>query len=252
MSGIAHDGGSPVGVVPEVHRAVLLVDRPDPQPLRAVGRVLVRDRHVDAVGAPLPPVVRAGHAVAGDLAAVADVGAEVRAVRLEHVQLAAVAPVGDEVLAEVAQRHGPPGRGSRPTSRSGTSRSAARCTEPPSATLLDSGVGRLDHGVSRRSTLIRVASGGRCDPARCAGDHTHLPRRAAERPGSRPAHVAGRCVPAAGGPRPAARSGRAARARGGGRPRRAAPGVRPAPAEPAGHARSRRGLAARRHVPGGR
>ena len=51
-------------------------------------------------------MVRAGDAVAGHLAAVADVGAEVRAVGLHDVQAAVLAPVGRQVLAEVAQGHG--------------------------------------------------------------------------------------------------------------------------------------------------
>ena len=42
--------------------------------------------------------------VADDLAAVADVRAEVLAVRFEHVQLAGLVAIGDEILAEVVQR----------------------------------------------------------------------------------------------------------------------------------------------------
>ena len=91
------------GVVPHEHQPVLLHDRPDAERLRAVGLVLVGDGGVVAVGAPLPPVERALHAVADDLAAVADVGAEVLAVGLQDVQLAVLVAPGHEVLAEVLQ-----------------------------------------------------------------------------------------------------------------------------------------------------
>ena len=47
---------------------------------------------------------RALDAVADHLAAVADVGAEVFAVRFQDVQLAGLVAVGDQILAEVLQR----------------------------------------------------------------------------------------------------------------------------------------------------
>src|SRR5690606_26388787 len=54
--------------------------------------------------------VGALHALPGHPAAVADVRAEVGAVRVEDVQVAAVTPVGRQLLAEVAEGHGAAGR----------------------------------------------------------------------------------------------------------------------------------------------
>jgi hypothetical protein len=49
-------------------------------------------------------VERTLDAVSDDLAAMADVGAEVPAVTRQHVQLAKLVPVGHQILAEVPQR----------------------------------------------------------------------------------------------------------------------------------------------------
>ena len=57
-----------------------------------------------AVGVELPAVERALDLAALDRAAVAEVGAEVRAERVLHVGLAVLVAPGDEVAAEVVER----------------------------------------------------------------------------------------------------------------------------------------------------
>ena len=75
-------------VVPHEDAVVLLDDRPLPEAVRHVRAVFVRDEAVDAVGPVAPTVIRADDAVVLDLAAVPEVGPEVRAVGVEHVELA--------------------------------------------------------------------------------------------------------------------------------------------------------------------
>ena len=91
--------------MPDEHAVVLLPDRKHPQPQRAVGPVrLIGDVSIGAVGSPAPSVERALDTVADDGAAVADVRAEVFAVRFQHMQLAVLVAVGHQILAEVVQR----------------------------------------------------------------------------------------------------------------------------------------------------
>jgi len=92
-------------VMPDEHAVVLLEHWEHPQGKCAVGPVrLVRDVSVGAVRAPAPAVERALDAVTDDLAAVADVRAEVFAVRFEYMQLTALVALGHQLLAEVLKR----------------------------------------------------------------------------------------------------------------------------------------------------
>src|SRR6202012_6254852 len=71
-----------VGLMPDEHAVVLLPDWVHPQPQYLIGPVrLVGDVPISAVGSPAPSMERALNAVADHSAAVADVGAEVLAVR---------------------------------------------------------------------------------------------------------------------------------------------------------------------------
>ena len=91
-------------MVPDEHAVVLLSDRIHPQRQRPVGTVrLIRDVTVGAVRAPAPTVERALDAVVDHLSAVADVRAEVFAVRFQNMQLTGLATVGDQIFAEVLQ-----------------------------------------------------------------------------------------------------------------------------------------------------
>ncbi|MCY1534367.1 hypothetical protein D9M68_697370 [compost metagenome] len=90
-------------VVPKEQDAVALNDVPFTHLLRNPP-LLTRDEHVLAPGVPLPAVVGAGYAVALYLAAVAQMGAHVRAVGVEHGQIAGIASKGYQVMAEVLHR----------------------------------------------------------------------------------------------------------------------------------------------------
>lgn len=96
-----------VRLVPHEHHAVLFDDRVGAQPQTAVGLVgLVRDVAVGAVAAPAPAMERAFDAVADDLAAMAQVRAEMLAVALHQMQLAVFVAPGDQVLAKVPECFG--------------------------------------------------------------------------------------------------------------------------------------------------
>ena len=93
--------------------------------LRLVSSGAVGDLDVAPGGVEAPAVERADDAGALDPPADADVGAEMRAVRLHDVDIAVVGAEGDQVPAEVAERWsarrpGSPRRGRRGTSRSGS------------------------------------------------------------------------------------------------------------------------------------
>src|ERR1700758_227216 len=76
-----------------------------PQPQRAVGSLwLVGNVSIGPVRAPPPPVERALDAVADHFAAVADVSAEVFAVRFQDVQFTALILISHQILAEVVER----------------------------------------------------------------------------------------------------------------------------------------------------
>ena len=90
-----------VGVVPGVDEAVGLGDREGPQPGLGVGAVGVGDGDVGAVAVPGPAVEGAAQAAVVE-DAVAEVGAEVRAVGLVAVQRAVAVPPEDQLGAEVA------------------------------------------------------------------------------------------------------------------------------------------------------
>ena len=83
-------------------------NRQHPQPYRAVRTLgLIGNVSIGAVGTPAPPVERALHAVADHRAAVADVSAEVFAMRLQHMQLTGLVAIGHQILAEIVQRADP-------------------------------------------------------------------------------------------------------------------------------------------------
>ena len=93
------------GLMPDEDAVVLLPNRIHPQPQHLVGPVrLVGDVSIGAVGSPAPAVKRALDAVADHGAAVADMCAEVFAVRFHHMQHALLVAVGNQILAEVVQR----------------------------------------------------------------------------------------------------------------------------------------------------
>src|SRR5271165_6924640 len=92
-------------LMPHEYAVALLAYGVHPKSQCAVGPVrLIGDVAVGAVGSPAPPVKRALDAVADHLATVADVGAEVLAVRFQDVRFTGIVTIGDEVLTEVPQR----------------------------------------------------------------------------------------------------------------------------------------------------
>ncbi len=95
--------------VPDEDDARAFDRRPATQPRRAVDRLGVGNLHVVARPVEPPAVERAGHAVLDDRAAHRDVGAEVRAVGIEHIGGAGVAAVADQPPAEVVQTDDLPG-----------------------------------------------------------------------------------------------------------------------------------------------
>ena len=105
MSGNSHCGSLPSGwnhMKMQPYCSSTGYERSRRAAIRLVG--LVRDVAVGAVRAPAPAVEGAFDAVVDDLAAVADVRAEVLAVRLQQMQVAGLVAVGDQVLAEILQR----------------------------------------------------------------------------------------------------------------------------------------------------
>src|SRR3984957_11665832 len=94
-----------VGLMPDEHAVVLLPDWVHPQPQYfVVARRLVGDIPISAVGSPAPSVERALNTVADHGAAVADVGAEMFAVRFHDVEFTLLVSVSDQILAKVMQR----------------------------------------------------------------------------------------------------------------------------------------------------
>lgn len=80
--GCVEERRSALDVVPDPDRVVAFHHRIGRHPPAAVGPLLVRDAHVAAFGVPLPTVEGALDDLVDDVAAVAEMGAEVFAVRL--------------------------------------------------------------------------------------------------------------------------------------------------------------------------
>jgi hypothetical protein len=89
--------------MPQEDTTVLLPDGPDPEALRAIRAVFVRDVTVRPVGSPTPPVVGTLHTVAFHLSAVTQVRPEVWAVRVEDVEYASFVAVRDELFPEITE-----------------------------------------------------------------------------------------------------------------------------------------------------
>jgi hypothetical protein len=89
--------------MPQEDTTVLLPDGPDPEALRAIRAVFVRDVTVRPVGSPPPPVVGALHTVAIDLSAVTKVRPEVWAVGVEDVECSTFVAVRDELFPEITE-----------------------------------------------------------------------------------------------------------------------------------------------------
>jgi hypothetical protein len=94
--------GAAVGVVPQKDQAAALARRPA---AHADARQARRIGHLDAaaVGAEAPAVKRAAQRVTLDAAALAEVGAEVRAVGLERMDAAVGRAVDDQLFVEVVE-----------------------------------------------------------------------------------------------------------------------------------------------------
>ena len=95
LDGFGHRGRFPArprarGVMPQVDQSVGFRHRPGDEPLGAVHPPAVGDVDIPSGGVEAPAVERAHHVVTADRAAVAQVGAEVRAERVEHVHRAGV------------------------------------------------------------------------------------------------------------------------------------------------------------------
>ena len=90
-----------VDVMPDVHRLIAFGHRVGPHATSAVGSALVRDADIAAVVVPLPAVERALDDLALDVAAVAEMGAEVFAIGVHHGQPPRLRAPRDHVAVEV-------------------------------------------------------------------------------------------------------------------------------------------------------
>ena len=135
-----------VGVVPGEGQAVDLAHRVGAQAGLLVDPLRVGDLDVGALGVEPPPVERARDAALLHRAAVAEVGAEVRAEGVLHVEVAELVAPADEVAAEVVHRLR---RAGRELVRVADAEPAERDRERE-ARPLDGG-----HSLNTRSALVR-------------------------------------------------------------------------------------------------